>query len=71
MYLHLFACVCVCVGCITSGLSLEEQSEVVEVMVASIRQAAEGAVLPGRNSGKKVREMERMRTSTSLDGLSH
>ncbi|XP_062313473.1 cohesin subunit SA-2 isoform X2 [Osmerus eperlanus] len=50
--------VCVCAKC----LSQEEQSEVVEVMVASMRQAAEGAVLPGRNSGKKVLSAKEKRT---------
>ncbi|KAM6985039.1 cohesin subunit SA-2 [Aplochiton taeniatus] len=37
-----------------TGLTQAEQAVVVELLVASVRQAAEGPVLAGRNTGKRV-----------------
>ncbi|XP_058470569.1 cohesin subunit SA-2 isoform X1 [Solea solea] len=37
-----------------AGLTLAEQSVLVEILVASVRQAAEGPVLAGRSGAKKV-----------------
>lgn len=38
-----------------SGLTQEQQAALVEVLVASVRQASEGPVLVGRTGAKKVR----------------
>ena len=47
-------CVCVC-GCVFVGLTLAEQAVLIEILVASVRQASEGPALAGRVGAKKVR----------------
>lgn len=44
---------CVCI-CVSVGLTLSEQTVLVEILVASVRQASEGPVLAGRSGAKKV-----------------
>lgn len=40
--------------CVCAGLTEAEQAVLVEVLLASVRQASEGPVLAGRNGAKKV-----------------
>lgn len=62
-------CICVFVSmctsyhmmCVSSDLSAEEQSLVVELLVASVRQAVEGPLLAGRSTCKKVSVLERLK----------
>lgn len=48
---YIFECVCTW----TAALSSAEEAFVIELMLASVRQAAEGPPLSGRGAGKKVR----------------
>lgn len=40
--------------CVYVGFTLAEQAVLVEILVASVRQASEGPVLAGRSGAKKV-----------------
>lgn len=40
------------------GLTREDEAVLVELMLASVRQASEGPVLAGRNGAKKVRDFD-------------
>lgn len=65
--------VCCAVRCaLTAALSSAEEAFVIELMLASVRQAAEGPPFSGRGAGKKVRlpVASSIRWRSDLTGLS-
>lgn len=52
-----------------SGLTHEQQAVLVEVLVASVRQASEGPVLAGRTGAKKVRSYLCLRNKKNCSAI--
>lgn len=50
----MYVCLCFFLGWLFVGLTQVEQAVLVEIVLASVRQASEGPTLAGRSGAKKV-----------------